>query len=97
VNKYEAMIIVKPDLPEEEKKTLFNQISEAITKNKGTVSQTSVFLEKRKLYFPIKKQHDGMYYLVNFSVSPLAVKDISHAYSLNENILRTLFTKIEST
>ena len=31
MNKYEAMFIIKPELSEEEKKTLFAQIAEAIT------------------------------------------------------------------
>jgi ribosomal protein S6 len=35
MNNYEAMFIIKPELPEEEKKTLFAQIAEAITKHGG--------------------------------------------------------------
>ena len=33
MNKYEAMFIVKPDLPEEERKNLFHQIDEIVTKH----------------------------------------------------------------
>jgi len=94
MNKYEAMFIVKPDLSEEERKTLFLQISDAVTKNQGSVSQAAVWLERRKLFFPLKKHHEAMYYLMNFSLSPVAVKEISHAYKLNENILRVLITKL---
>jgi len=95
MNKYEAMFIVKPDLSEDERKILFNQVTEAVTKNKGEVATGAVWAERRKLFFPIKKQHEGLYYLLNFSLPPLAVKDIRHAYSLNENILRVLITKAE--
>jgi small subunit ribosomal protein S6 len=95
MNKYEAMFIIKPDLPEEERKTLFNQINEAVAKNNGSVSASSVWAERRKLYFPLKRYREGLYYLVNFSVNPASVKDISHAYELNENILRVLITKSE--
>jgi small subunit ribosomal protein S6 len=93
MNKYEAMFIVKPDLSEEERKILFNQISEAVTKNSGTVANAAVWSEKRKLFFPIKKHMEGVYYLMNFSVDPLAVTKMRHAYNLNENILRVLITK----
>ncbi len=95
MRKYEAMFIIKPDLPEEEKKALFNQISDGVTKNNGEVSAASVWVERRKFYFPIKKHMEGLYYLLNFSISPLAIKEIRHAYNLNENILRALFTKVE--
>lgn len=93
--KYEAMFIVKPDLSEEERKTLFQQISDTVTKNQGSVSQAAVWVEKRKLYFPLKKYHEGMYYLMNFSLLPAAVKEIRHTYKLNENILRVLISKLD--
>jgi len=95
MNRYEAMFIIKPDLSQEEQKALFNQINDAVSKNNGTVADGSVWSEKRKLYFPIKKFHDGLYYLMNFSLPPLSLKDIRHAYNLNEGILRVLITKLE--
>jgi len=95
VNKYEAMFIIKPVLSEDEKKALFSQIGEAVTKNQGQVSNGAIWSEKRKLYFPIKKHQEGVYYLLNFTLPPLALKEIRHAYNLNENILRVLFTKLE--
>ena len=94
MNKYEAMFIVTPDLPEEERKNLFKQINDAVSKNNGSVSAAAVWAEKRKLIFPIKKQQDGVYYLMNFQVAPQAIKELSHAYKLNENILRVLFTRL---
>jgi len=93
MRKYEAMFIIKPDLSEEERKALFNQISDAITKNNGNVLQSSMWLEKRKLFFPMKKYREATYYLVNFTLNPDAVTKIRHAYSLNENILRMLIIK----
>jgi small subunit ribosomal protein S6 len=95
MNKYEAMFIVKSDLPEAERKNLFSHINDVITKNNGNVQESSVWADKKKLYFSIKKQREGLYYLVSFTVSPLAIKEISHSYNLNENILRVLFTKLQ--
>jgi small subunit ribosomal protein S6 len=93
MNKYEAMFIVKPDLPEEERKTLFNFIHDSITKNQGNVLEGSVWQERRKFFFPIKKHLEGLYYLVNFTIAPKAIKEIRHAYNLNESILRVLVTR----
>jgi small subunit ribosomal protein S6 len=95
MNKYEVMFIIKPDLSEEEKKTLFNQINDSVTKNNGDIAQASIWSEKRKLTFPIKKCQDALYYLMNFSIAPQAIKEMTHAYKLNENILRVLITRIE--
>lgn len=96
MNNYEAMFIVKPDLPAEEQKALFQQIQDAVSKNKGSILDAAVWSEKKKLFFPIKKYSEGVYYLMHFSIDPLAVKEIRHAYKLNENILRVLISRLES-
>lgn len=96
MNRYEAMMIFKPDLSEEERKTLFQQIQDVVTKNKGEVTSGAIWAEKRKLYFPLRKYREGSYYLMNFSLDPLAVPLIRQAYKLNENILRVLITKASS-
>jgi len=94
MNKYEAMFIIKSDLADADKKNLSGQIGDAITKSGGSVSAANIWLDKKKLYFPIKKQHEGTYYLVNFTVAPAAIEKIRHTYALNENILRVLITKL---
>ncbi len=92
MNKYEAMCIVKPDLSEEEKKGLFAQIAEVVQKNNGKVSSAGVWAEKRPLAYSIKKQKEGIYYLVEFSLPPDAITQIRYAFKLNEQILRVLIT-----
>ena len=96
MNKYEAMFIVKPDLSEDDKKSLFNQISEVVSKNNGKVTNAAVWAEKRKLFFPLKRYREGLYYLMNFMLPSEAVAEINRAYKLNENILRVLITRAES-
>jgi small subunit ribosomal protein S6 len=95
VNKYEAMVIIKPDLSDEDKKTLFKQIEDALVKNGGKITQSGVWAERRKLYFPIKKFMEGVYYLVAFSAPAAAIKEVRGIYKLNENILRVLFTRMD--
>ncbi|HLD83095.1 MAG TPA: 30S ribosomal protein S6 [Candidatus Omnitrophota bacterium] len=93
MNKYEAMMIIRPDLSEEQRKELFSQISEVVSKFEGKVTQADIWSEKRKLYFTIKKHQEGAYYLLNFAAPPLKIKEIRQAYKLNEFILRTLITR----
>ena len=93
MNKYEAMFIVKPDLSDADKKSLFTQIGEAVLKNNGNVSQANIWSEKRKMHFSIKQYHEGIYYLMNFTIAPDAVAKLKQIYKLNENILRVLITK----
>lgn len=95
MNKYEAMFILRPDLSEEESKNLFNQISDTVAKHNGKVISASIWQDKRKLAYPIKKYNEGLYYLMNFSMDPLSIKDINNIYKINEGILRLLITRLE--
>ncbi|MGE5197269.1 MAG: 30S ribosomal protein S6 [Deltaproteobacteria bacterium] len=94
MRKYEAMFILRPDLSEEERKALFAQISEVITKANGAVTHSSIWAEKRKLFFPIKKQREGIYYLVAFTIDSNAIAKMRQAYTLNEGILRVLISAL---
>ncbi|MFA5005542.1 MAG: 30S ribosomal protein S6 [Candidatus Omnitrophota bacterium] len=94
MNKYEAMLIVKPDLGDEDKKNLFKQIDDVLLKNKCEISQSGVWAERRKLCFPIKKCQEGIYYLVSFNGPAEAIKAARSAYKINELILRVLFTRM---
>lgn len=93
--RYEAMFIVRPDLPEDERKILFEQLNDVLLKHNANVLSKDIWSEKRKLCFPIKKHQEGMFYLVNFELAPTSIKDITHTYKLNDNILRVMITKVE--
>ncbi len=90
MNKYEGLFIVKPDLSEEERKKVFEQIADGIVKNNGKVVSTNIWSEKRKLTFSIKKFQDGLYYVVDFNIASDGVSKINYIYNLNESILRFL-------
>jgi small subunit ribosomal protein S6 len=96
MNKYEAMVIIKPDLSDDDKKTLLKQIDDAIVKYGGQISQSGIWAERRKLYFPIKKFMEGVYYLVAFNAPASAIKEVRSNYRINENILRVLFTRMDA-
>lgn len=93
MNKYEGMFIIKPDLGEEDKKAIFGQINDPISKNNGQIIESSVWAEKRKFCFPIRKNQEGLYYLVVFSMKPEGIKELKHTYALNEDVLRVMITR----
>ncbi|MCX5712355.1 MAG: 30S ribosomal protein S6 [Candidatus Omnitrophica bacterium] len=95
MNKYEALFIIKPDLGEEDKKTLFNQISDCIVKNEGQVTSASIWAERKKLFFPLKRYKEGTYYLVNFNSPGSSLSKINNIYKMNESILRNLIVALE--
>jgi small subunit ribosomal protein S6 len=95
MNKYEAMCIIKPDLPEDQRKALFGQIADIVTKNSGKVISADVWAEKRPLTFTIKKQREGVYYLVVFNAPSDSITKMKYSFNLNENIIRVLIVRPE--
>jgi small subunit ribosomal protein S6 len=94
MNNYEAMVIIKPEVNDQEKKVLCDQIRDVIPKFNGTVNSATIWSERKKLAFPIKKCSEGIYFLVQFSAPSEAIKNITYTYKLNESIVRVLITRL---
>lgn len=93
--KYEAMFLIRPDLPQASREALLNQINDAITKNQGKIASSSVWQEKKPLAYEIKKFKEATYYLVNFDIDSESIINIKNTYKLIEDILRLMIIKLE--
>lgn len=87
---YEAMLILKPSLKEEEQKAILDQMENVLRDNQAKIEASQTF-GRRVLAYDIKKCKEGLYYLINFS-SPTGqvVAELKRVSSLNENVLRVL-------
>ena len=97
MNNYEAMFLTEAKLDEKATNTIFDQIKETITKSEGNIISSRIWAEKRRLIFPIKKNQEATYYLVDFKLNPGSIEKIRGAYRLNENILRVLIIRSDET
>lgn len=96
MNKYEAMFILKADLGKEGLDKVLAQMQDIITKNEGSIDELKEW-GKHKLAYPIKKNKEGTYYLMNFHIGANAISSIKRTLGLNESILRSLIIKIIRT
>ena len=92
MNNYEGLLIIKPDLKEEEVKNAFKAVNEAITKNEGSIKKEEPW-GKKPLAYPIKKFKEGYYYKVDFTAPPSAISKVEAVYKLNADILRVMITR----
>lgn len=89
MKQYEGMFILKPDLDKAGIDKILGQIQELIAKYKGTIAEIKDMGKNRMAYL-LKKNKEGIYYLVKFSIAPDAVTGIKKSLVLNESILRML-------
>jgi len=88
------MFLLRADLGQEKTKNLMQNINDVILQNKGKIVSSGIWQENRKLAYPIKKQKEATYYLINFDAEPGNLSKIQKDYKLNENILRFMIFKL---
>lgn len=93
MNKYEVMFIAKP-LEDAEVDPIAEFVSNLIKKNGGNVEKVDRW-GKRHLAYPVKKQTDGNYVLINFEADPAVIKEIDRVMKIQDNILKHLIVKID--
>ena len=93
MNKYEVMFIAKP-LEDAEVDPIAEFVSNLIKKNGGNVEKVDRW-GKRHLAYPVKKQADGNYVLINFEADPAVIKEIDRVMKIQDDIPKHLIVKID--
>jgi ribosomal protein S6 len=95
MKKYELVVIVDAMLSQDEKEAIIKEVTEAITKVDGKLSNRQVWLEKNHMAFRMKRSTEGTYYVLNFESAPASVMKLRQTLQLNEKILRFLLIQGE--
>jgi small subunit ribosomal protein S6 len=93
MRKYELVCIVQPDLDETAFKGALERVQGWVTEAGGSVDKVDVW-GRRRLAFPIHKQRDGQYVLLNISLDPKSTSDLERNIRYLETILRHMLTAI---
>lgn len=91
MNKYESVIILNPELTEENEEKQVNKIEELIKAN-GTLENTER-LGKKKLAYEIRKQNEGLYYLLEFESDPDFIKELERIYRITDEIMKFIVVR----
>jgi len=87
IKDYESMIILTPQLNQDEANKANESAVSVITDNGGELIKTDVW-GKRQLAYAINKQTEGYYYINYFKIDSEKIKDIQRMYNITESILR---------
>lgn len=95
MEKYEMVVIVDANSPQEKKESILKDTTDVIGKSEGKVINSQIWLDKHRFTFRIQKCLEGTYYTINFEALPTAVAKIRQYLKLNEQILRSLIVRVE--
>ena len=90
---YELIVIVSPEVPEEELPSHLDKISEFITNKGGSVTEVERW-GKRKLAYPINHFREGNYVLTRFKLEPSTTAELEANLRISERILRHLLVRL---
>jgi small subunit ribosomal protein S6 len=94
VRKYETIIIVQPDLGDEELKGLSAKIQEIIATMKGDLKRLEDW-GVRKLAYPVKKSQRGRYYYLRFDGDAALIAELERRLRLDDKVLRYQSVQLE--
>lgn len=94
MNKYEMMFIVKATMESDQVKKTAENMKKVVEACKGKVSEYKELGEK-KLAYPIKKEINGYYFVMQIEASKEAVAELGRKAGLDENVLRHLIVKLD--
>jgi len=90
---YELIVIVSPEVPEEELPSHIDKISEFITNKGGSVTEVERW-GKRKLAYPINHFREANYVLTRFKLEPGTTAELEANIRISEKILRHLLVRL---
>ncbi len=91
-NLYETVIVTSAKLGEEGNAELVEKFKALIERHGGTVQSVDDW-GKRRFAYPIQKQTEGYYTLLNFESDPEFTAELDRRYQITDGILRTLIVK----
>jgi len=91
MREYELVIIVHPDLEETALNEAITKVQSWITDAGGQVTKTDLW-GKRRLAYPIRKQTQGHYVLMNISMEPKFGVELERNLRILEPVIRFLVT-----
>ncbi len=92
---YELVLVINPEVAEEEFEATIDNVSQFITERDGVVSNVEQWW-KRRLAYPIKHFEEGNYVLTRFKLKPTLTKEFETILNISEEVLRYLLIKLSS-
>ncbi len=89
MHEYELVFIAKADLDETSLNDVINRVKTWITDGNGEIVKVDLW-GKRRLAYPIRKQTEGIYVLLDVNMDPKLGVTLERNLGLNEAILRFL-------
>jgi len=92
---YELMVVLRPDLTEEEQQEKIEEIKKLIVGDGSAEVVKEDAWGKRAMAYPINHFKEGVYHFLEFKFDPSRVKELEKTLNLDDTVLRSLIVLSE--
>ena len=89
MKKYEVMYIIRPNVEEEARKALIEEMNAVFTSKNSTVDNVKE-MGMRELAYEIKDYTKGLYVVIDTHTTPEAIAEFERLSRINPSVLRHL-------
>ncbi len=94
MRRYELMLVLRPDLPDDKVQGTLERTARAIAAGGGQIVKQAPW-GRRRLAYPIDHHREGSYYVLLFEAPPTAITELERGLLISEEVLRHLVTRVE--
>jgi small subunit ribosomal protein S6 len=94
VRRYELMLVLRPDAPEDRIQAVLERTTRQITDAGGQIVKAAPW-GRRRLAYQIDRYRDGSYHILHFDAPPEAIGDLERTLLITEDVLRHLVVRVE--
>jgi small subunit ribosomal protein S6 len=94
VRSYELVFIVHPEVEGDDLGAVVERVTDLVERNSGKVVKTEHW-GLRRLAYPIQKQWEGQYVLMQLEMEPHGVVGLERDLGLVEPVMRHLLVRVE--
>jgi small subunit ribosomal protein S6 len=94
MRRYELMLVLRPDLPDDRTQAVLERTTRSITGAGGQIAKVAPW-GRRRLAYPIERYREGSYHIVLFDAPADAIAELERGLLITEEVLRHLVTRVE--
>ena len=94
MRRYELMLIIRPDAPDEKAAAVIDRTTRYVVASGGQIVKVAPW-GRRRLAYPIDRHREGSYHIVVFESPAEAIAELERSLQITEEVLRYLVTRSE--
>jgi small subunit ribosomal protein S6 len=92
MRRYELMLVLRPDVPDERIAAIVDRTTRQITTDGGQIVKVAPW-GRRRLAYPIERYREGSYHIVVFEGAAGTIAEIERSLLITEEVLRHLVVR----